>query len=159
MGFVSLALAVLLAAQTRSEKLTAAAETLYAAEKKAAAAWRDAAPDEAIDAVMYEDVLAMLDVAIRDNPDNFHARAFSAQILLVKAAQGDGTYDICALLDARDDAEYVTTRASSAPEADVTSARETLKQIRRIPASAIPDPPSSCGDDDRNESSQAAKTR
>ena len=141
-----------------SEKITAAAETLFKAEQKAAAVWREASPDEAIDAVMYEDVLALLDVAIRENPDNLHAHAIAAQVLLIKADQGDGTYDVCTLLDARDDAEYVTKRATAAAAPDLENARTTLKAIRRIPPSAIPDPPSVCGDED-HESTQAAKTR
>ena len=142
-----------------SAKLAAAAETLFAAEQKAAAAWHDAAPDEAIDATMYEDVLSLLDAAIRANPDNTHAYAFAAQVLLIKADQGDGTYDICTLLDARDDAEFVTTHASHATEADLTSARNVVRQIRRIPPSAIPDPPSVCGDDDHDHSSKTSATR
>ena len=146
-------------ARNDSEKLTAAAENLFAAEQKAAAAWRDAAPDEAVDATMYEDVLSLLDAAIRANPDNLHAYAFASQVLFVKADQNDGTYDICALLDARDDAEYVTARAGSATAPDLAAARGILKQIRRIPPSAIPDPPSSCGDDDHDHSSKTSETR
>jgi hypothetical protein len=146
-------------ATSSSAKLTAAAETLFAAERKAASVWRDAAPDEAIDATLYEDVLSLLDAAIRENPDNMHAYAFAAQVLLVKADNGDGTFDVCTLLDARDDAEYVTGHGSIAADADVASARATLKQIRRIPPSAIPDPPSSCGDDDHDHSSKTSETR
>jgi len=146
-------------ATSSSAKLTAAAESLYAAERKAASLWREASPGEAINATLYEDVLALLDAAIRENPDNMHAYAFAAQVLLVKADNDDGTFDICTLLDARDDAEYVTTRAEAASDADVVAARATLKQIKRIPPSAIPDPPSSCGDDDHDESSKTSKTR
>ena len=147
------------AATSGSARLTAAAESLYAAERKAAAAWRDAAPDDPIEATLYEDVLSLLDAAIRENPDNMHAYAFAAQVLLVKADNGDGTFDVCTLLDARDDADYVTSHTSLASEADLASARSTLKQIRRIPPSAIPDPPSSCGDDDNDHSSKTSETR
>jgi hypothetical protein len=51
-------------------------------------------------------------------------------------------------------------RASSASEADLATARGILKQIRRIPASAIADPPSSCGEDDNDDSpSRTSETR
>ena len=141
-----------------ADALVAAAEKLFQAEQKAANAWREAAPDDPVDATLYEDVLALLDAALREDPDNMHAYAFASQVLLVKADNGDGTFDICTLLDARDDAEYVTTRSDGAAESDVASARAVLKQIKRIPPSAIPDPPSSCGDDDHDNSSKTSKT-
>jgi hypothetical protein len=137
------------ATQTQSERLAAAAESLFHAEQKAASIWRESGPEE-VDAVLYEDVLTLLDAAIGADADNLHARALSAQILLIKAYEGEGIYDICTLLDARDDAEYVTARAKSASEADLSTARRVLRQIRRIPPSAIPDPPSSCGEDDHD---------
>jgi len=145
----------------RSRRLAAAADELFAAEQKAAAAWRKAAEsNDGVDSVLYEDVLALLDAAIGADPGNLHARALSSQILLLKAYEGDGLYDVCALLDARDDAEYVVARASSASEGDLATARGILKQIRRIPASAIPDPPSSCGEDDNDDSpSRTSETR
>lgn len=145
--------------QNQSQKLTAAADALFAAEQKAAAVWRESGSDE-VDAVFYEDVLSLLDAAIGANPDNLHAHALSAKILLLKAYEGEGLYDVCTLLDARDDAEYVTTHASSASDADLSTARGILKQIRSIPSSAIPDPPSACGDEDDNDSSsKTSKTR
>ena len=104
-------------------------------------------------------MLSLLDAAIRAKPDNTHAYAFAAHVLLIKSDQGDGTYDICTLLDARDDAEFVTTHASHATEADLTSARNVIRQIRRIPPSAIPDPPSVCGDDDHDHSSKTTAAR
>lgn len=143
-----------------SRQLAAAADELFIAEQKAAAAWRKARSDDGVDAFLYEDVLALLDAAIRADHANLHARALSARILLLKAYQGDGLYDVCRLLDARDDAEYVVSRSSAAAPPDLTSARDILRQIRRIPPAAIPDPPSSCGEDDHDDTSgKTSETR
>ncbi|MGZ7039186.1 MAG: hypothetical protein ACXVJO_13520, partial [Thermoanaerobaculia bacterium] len=144
---------------TLSEQLTSAADDLFVAEQKAAAVWRKVRAEDGVEAVLYEDVLALLDAAIGADPANFHAHALSARILLLKAYQGDGVYDVCGLLDARDDAEYVADRAGSAPAADLASARDILKQIRRIPPSAIPDPPSSCGEEDHDSTGKTSETR
>ncbi len=143
-----------------SRQLTAAADDLFAAEQKASATWRKARSNDGVDAVLYEDVLALLDAAISADPANLHARTLSAHVLLLKAYEGDGVYDVCRLLDARDDAEYVVNRSSTAAAPDLASARDILRQIRRIPPSAIPDPPSICGEDDHdNATGKTSETR
>ena len=78
-----------------------------------ASLWSLAVTDR-INGVLYEDVLTILDAAIGADPANLHARALSAHILMLKAYEGDGVYDVCRLLDARDDAEYVVTRSKAA---------------------------------------------
>jgi hypothetical protein len=91
-----------------SRRLTSEAEELLKLEKKVAAA------ENGLDAVLYEDVLALLDAALHASPQNLHARVVSSDVLLLKAKDSDGTYDVCTLLDARDEAEFVTSRASRA---------------------------------------------
>ena len=139
-----------------SRRLTSEAEELLKLEKKVAAA------EDGLDAVLYEDVLALLDAALRASPQNLHARVVSSDVLLLKAKDSDGTYDVCTLLDARDEAEYVTSRASRASESDLAAARAVLRSIDSIPPDAVPDPPSSCDEEDerqRGSRASAAKAR
>jgi hypothetical protein len=141
--------AVLLATVTESQRLTAAAEELLKIEKKIAGAHE-------LDAVMYEDVLTLLDEALEADPHNLHAHARAGEVLLLQSKQGDGTFDICSLLDARDEADFVLSHGAGV--ADQAIARGVLKSIDAIPQSAIPDPPSSCGDDDEGRR-HGTKTR
>ena len=128
---------------TRSVRLTTAAEQLLDFEKKMATS----AP-ERIDDLLFGDVLALLDLAVNANPSNLHARALRSQVLLVRSFDGESRYDICYILDAHADAEFIVTHASHAPAADVKIARDVLHGIELIPPSAIPDPPSVCDEDD-----------
>jgi len=143
------AVLLLATASELSHKLTSAAEELLRLEKKIAGS------HEGLDAVLYDDVLALLDEAIIADPQNLHAHARAGEVLLLKASQGDGTFDICTLLDARDEAELVLKRGSEA--GDLAIARGVLRAIERIPPDAIPDPPSSC--DDNEERRHGTKTR
>jgi hypothetical protein len=121
-----------------SRSLTSAAEELLKIEKKIVAS------NEGLGSVLYEDVLTLLDEAIANDSSNLHAHALAGEVLLLRSDQGDGTFDICALLDARDEAEYVLKHGGSA--GDAATARGTLRAIQGIPPDAIPDPPSSCGE-------------
>lgn len=139
-----------------SRRLTSEAEELLRLEKKVAAT------EKGLDAVLYEDVLALLDAALHVNPQNLHAHVVSSDALLLKAYDGDGTYDVCTLLDARDEAEFVTSHASRASESDLAAARAVLRSIDSIPPDAVPDPPSSCDEEDERQHgsrASAAKTR
>jgi hypothetical protein len=139
-----------------SRRLTSEAEELLRLEKKVAAA------ENGLDAVLYEDVLALLDAALHANPQNLHARVVSSDVLLLKAYDGDGTYDVCTLLDARDEAEFVTSHASRASESDLAAARAVLRSIDSIPPDAVPDPPSTCDEEDERQPgsrASAAKAR
>jgi hypothetical protein len=151
-----------------SRRLTAAAEQLLAAEKKAALAWKAAAqasqPEtdagEGVDRALYDDVLAMLDSALDVDPKNLHARAVAADVLLTKAYEGEGTYDVCFLLDARADASFVITHASKSAAGDLAAAQRVIRSIESIPKDEIPDPPSSCeADEHQGPSTTASKPR
>ena len=144
-----------LAAQNaeRSRRLTAAAEQLLDFEKKLI----EKSPD-AIDDLVFSDVLSLLDTAISTNPTNVHARALRAQILLLQSYDGDGEYDVCYLLDAKADADYVVSRPHAAA-ADVASARAVLRGIANIPPDAIPDPPTVCNEDDEGQHGTRTKSR
>ena len=145
-----IAAALLFATATElSTRLTAAAEEVLRIEKKIAA------QRDGLDSILYEDVLSLLDEAIDVDPHNIHAHARAGEVLLLKSNQGDGTFDICALLDARDEADFVLTHGGDV--ADQAIARGVLRGIERIPADAIPDPPSSCGDG--QEQRHGSKTR
>ncbi len=149
-----IAAALLLATATElSHRLTVAAESLLAIEKKIAAS------DDDLDSVLYEDVLSLLDKAIEADPQNLHAHARAAEVLLLKSNQGDGTFEVCTLLDARDEANLVL--AQGGEPADLAIARGVLRTIERIPPEAIPDLPSSCNDEERQPGSSKAslKTR
>ena len=65
-----------------SRRLTSAAEELLKIEKKVAAV------EGGLDALLYEDVLALLDAALHANPQNLHARVVSSDVLLLKANDG-----------------------------------------------------------------------
>lgn len=121
-----------------SRRLTAAAEELLRVEKKIAGT------EAGLDALLYDDVLSLLDAAVDANPQNIHAHARTAEVLLLKSDNGDGTFDICYLLDARDEADLVLNHASRGEPSDAAIARGVLRAIEKIPADAIPDPPSSC---------------
>jgi len=143
------AVLLLATASELSRQLTSAAEELLRVEKKIAGS------HAGLDAVLYEDVLSLLDEAIAADPQNLHAHARAGEVLLLKANQGDGTFDVCVLLDARDEAELVLKRGGE--PADMAIARGVLRAIERIPPDAIPDPPSSC--DDNAERRHGTKTR
>ena len=130
---------------TRSLRLTAAAEQLFETEKKMVTT-----SAEPIEDLLFADVLSLLDVAIETNPANLHARALRSQILLLHSYDGQGAYDVCDLLDARSDADFVLRRAARAAAGDVATARTVLRGIERIPPDAVPDPPSDCDDDSEN---------
>ena len=134
--------------QSRSTQLTSAAEELLKIEKRLAGG-TDLEPD------LYEDVLTLLDEAIDDDPTNLNAHALESGVLLLKSDNGDGTYDVCYLLDARDEANRVVAERIHASAADLTTARRVLKDIARIPPSAVPDPPSSCNGDDQRKGTRA----
>ena len=121
-----------------SHRLTSAAEELLKIEKKIAGS------NEGLDAILYEDVLSLLDQAIDVDPQNLRAHARAGEVLLLKSNNGDGTFDVCLLLDARDEADFVLKRGGSGEDAAI--ARGTVRGIERVPAEAIPDPPSSCED-------------
>jgi len=142
-----IAAAVLFATATElSARLTAAAEEVLRIEKKIAV------QRDGLDSILYEDVLSLLDEAIEVDPHNIHAHARAGEVLLLKSNQGDGTFDICALLDARDEADFVLKHGGDA--ADQAIARGVLRGIERIPPDAIPDPPSSCGDQEQRHGSK-----
>jgi hypothetical protein len=138
----------------RSKRLTTAAEQLLEFEKKMV----QSSPDP-IDGVIFGDVLGLLDTAVAANPGNLHAHALRAQLLLHNSYDGAGQYDICDLLDAKGDADYVISRAAHAAAADVTTARAVLRGIEKIPPEAIPDPPSACDDEDDGRSGTPTKSR
>jgi hypothetical protein len=143
-----LAAAFLLATATLSQRLTTAAEELLRIEKKIAAS------HEGLDPVLYEDVLTLLDKAIQVDPQNLHAHARTGEVLLLKSDQGDGTFDICTILDARDEADFVLNHG--AESSDQAIARGVLRAIESIPPSAIPDPPSSCDGEERHHGSKTS---
>jgi hypothetical protein len=167
-AIASLLLATAISNTELSRRITAAAEELFTVERKCSATWRKAEQaaqpgmdiGDSFDSVLYDDVLSLLDAAIVADSENLHAWAVSAQILLLKSWDGE-SYDVCLLLDARDDAEHVVAGASRATEEDLAAARDILRQIRRIPPSEIPDPPSSCGENDehKRDSSKASQAR
>ena len=138
----------------RSKRLTAAAEQLLEFEKKMV----QSSPDP-IDEVIFGDVLGLLDSAVAANPANLHAHALRAQLLLHDSYDGEGEYDVCDLLDAKADADYVISRAAHAAPADVTTARAVLRGIEKIPPEAIPDSPSTCDDEDDGRSGTRTKSR
>lgn len=132
-----------------SRQLTAQAEALLQIEKKVTVK-----PELQSD--LYEDVLTLLDSAIDADEGNAHAHALEASVLLLKSDNGDGTYDVCYLQDARDEAKAVLTNTSRGSAADVSAANAVLSDIAAIPAAAIPDSASSCDDNERQ--SHGAKT-
>jgi hypothetical protein len=142
-------IAVLLAAATLSQQLTAAAEDLLKIEKKIAAS------TEGSGALLYQDVLSLLDEAIDHDKTNLHAHARAAEVLLLMSDDGDGTFDVCTLLDARNEAEYVLKHGGEASDADL--AHKVIRAIQEIPPDAIPDPPSACEQDEEHR--HGSKTR
>lgn len=135
-------LAAAVVAATLSQKLTTAAEDLLNLEKKIAAS------TEGTDALLYGDVLALLDEALDKDATNLHARALSGEVLLLQSANDDGTYDVCSLLEARQDAEYVIKHNGGA--GDTALARQVIKAIQAIPPASIPDDPSTCEGEKRH---------
>jgi hypothetical protein len=138
----------------RSKHLTTAAEQLLEFEKKMVAN-----SAERIDDILFSDVLSLLDVAVSENAGNLHARALRAQTLLHQSDNGGGAYDICYILDAKGDAEFIVTRAQKASPADLVIARRVLSGIEKIPPDAIPDPPSVCDDEDEEHRGTRTKSR
>lgn len=144
-----------------SRRLTAAAEDLLAAERKVADRWREAAqaasPDteagQDVANKMYEDVISLLDEALNADPQNLHAHRVAADVLLVKSDTGNGKFDVCYLLDARDQAGYVLDHASHAAAPDLARAKTVVKTIATIPPSAISGKESDC--DDQEEDMQS----
>ena len=154
---MSLVFAALLLASSpeaaRSLRITAQAEKLLEYEKKMAVDSTDQ-----IDDVLFGDVLGLLDLAVSDNPANLHARALRSQVLLHHAYNpDDDNYDVCDLMDARKDADFVISKATRAAAADLTIVRGVIKNIGKIPPDAIPDPPSVCNDDDEGHSGTPTK--
>ena len=137
----------------RSKRLTAAAEQLLAYEKKMAADSPDGIED-----VLFGDVLALLDSAVTTGPGNVHARALRSEVLLETSYDGE-QYDVCYLLDAKGDAEYVISHASRGTPDDITIAKAVLKGIDKIPPDAIPDPPSVCNDDEEGHRGTRTKSQ
>jgi hypothetical protein len=135
------------ASATRSSQLTAAAEQLLKVEKEIAAA------NDKAEFLLYGDVLALLDEAVADDATNLHARALSGEVLLLQSENDDGTYDVCSLVEAREDADFVLKHNGGA--ADVTIAKQVIKAIQAIPPDAIPDDPSTCEGEERRHGSQA----
>jgi hypothetical protein len=139
-----------------SRRITTIAADLFEAEKKVAERWSKAeteaepegeAADE-VDGVMYDDVTRMLDSAIEVDPDNMRAHALLAEVLLRKAYEGQRIYNVCSLLDAQDEAQWVIAHSAQAGAPDLKKARDLIKAIKAIPKESIPDPPGSCDDDD-----------
>ena len=137
-------LAAVLAAATLSQQLTAAAEDLLKAEKKIAAS------TEGVGALLFNDVLALLDEALEKDSTNLHARALSGEVLLLQSENDDGTYDACSLVEARQDAEYVLKHGGNASDAQL--AHQVIKAIQVIPPEAIPEDPSTCNEEQRHGS-------
>ncbi len=137
------------AAATLSQQLTAAAEDLLKVEKKIAAS------TEGAGALLYQDVLSLLDEAIVVDKTNLHAHAQAAEVLMLMSDEGNGTFDVCSLLDARDEAEYVLKHGGEGGDSEL--AHRVIRTIKAIPPEAIPDPPSSCDQDE--EQRHGSKTR
>ena len=74
------AVLLLATASELSHKLTSAAEELLRLEKKIAGS------HEGLDAVLYDDVLALLDEAIIADPQNLHAHARAGEVLQIGRA-------------------------------------------------------------------------
>jgi hypothetical protein len=127
----------------RSLRLTTAAEQLLEAEKKLVTSSEDRVSD-----LLFADVLSLLDEAVATNPGNLHARAIRSQVLLLRSYDGVGEYDVCYVIDAKADANFVVSRAPRAAPPDLKMARDVLRGIDLIPPDAIPDPPSVCDEDD-----------
>ena len=139
----------LLAAATFSQQLTAAAEELLKVEKKIAAS------TEGASVLLYGDVLALLDEAIDEDKNNVRAHAKASEVLLLMSEEGDGTFDVCSLLDARDEAQWVLKHGGEGADADL--AQKVLRTIKAIPPEAIPDSASSCDSDE--DQRHGSKTR
>ena len=138
-------LAAVVAAATLSQQLTTAAEELLSVEKKIAAS------TEGSSALLFGDVLALLDEALDQDSTNVHAHALTGEVLLLQSENEDGTYDVCSLLEARKNAEYVLKHSPGEPDAQL--ARQVMKAIKAIPPEAVPDDPDSCkGEDERHGS-------
>jgi len=142
-------LVTFLAAATLSQQLTAAADELLKVEKKIAAS------TEGASALLYGDVLALLDEAIQEDNTNLRAHAKASEVLLLMSDEGDGTFDVCTILDARDEAQYVIKHGGEGSDAEL--AQKVLRAIKAIPPEAIPDPPSSCDQDE--DQRHGTKTR
>jgi len=134
-------------AATRSAQLTAAAEELLKVEKQIAAS------NDKAGFLLYGDVLALLDEAVSGDATNLHARALLGEVLLLQSENDDGTYDVCSLVEARQDADFVL-KHNGGP-ADATIARQVIKAIEAIPAGAIPDDPSECPGEEQRHGSKA----
>ena len=76
-------------------------------------------------------------------------------VLLLMSDNGDATFDVCTLLDARNEAEYVLKHGGEAADADL--AHKVVRAIQEIPPDAIPDAASSCEQDE--ERHHGSKTR
>ncbi len=146
-------LAAMTSANDVSRQLTAQAEALLQIEKKVITAKPELQSD------LYEDVLTLLDSALDSDEGNAHAHALEASVLLLKSDNGDGTYDVCYLLDARDEAKAVLANSSRGSSADVAAAKAVLSDIAAIPPAAIPDSASSCDDNERESHGTRASFR
>jgi imidazolonepropionase-like amidohydrolase len=124
-----------------SRTLTAAAEDLLKVEKKIAASTEAGS-------FLYQDVLSLLDETLDQDKTNLHAHARTAEVLVLMSDEGDGTFDVCTLLEAREEAEYVLKHGGEGADADL--AHKVIRAIQEIPPEAIPDPPSACEQDEEH---------
>lgn len=143
-----------ISAEELSRRTTALAAELYDQEKKIAARLRKAAeqhsPDasggEAVESMLYDDVLNLLDAAILADEDNLHAHALAAEVLFRKSNQGEGIFEICGLLDAEDQIDYVLSNADNADKTDLENVKRIKKAIDAIPEDKIAGEAGDCED-------------
>jgi hypothetical protein len=135
-----------------SRRTTVLAEELFDAEKKTAAKLRTIAEERgqgdarvALERLLYDDVLNLIDGALLADGKNAHAHSLAAQVLMLKSYDGDGTYDVCTLLDAQDQADAVVANIKAAP-ADLQSAHAILHRIETIPRNRINGQEGDCDD-------------
>ncbi|HYM61747.1 MAG TPA: hypothetical protein VEZ11_12750 [Thermoanaerobaculia bacterium] len=146
-----------------SRRATALAAELYEQEKKIAAKLRkaaeqhspDAAGGEAVESMLYDDVLNLLDAALLADKDNFHAHALAAEVLFRKSNQGEGVYEICSLLDAEEQIDYVLANAETAEKLDLESVKRIKKAIDAIPEDRIAGDEGDCEEKDGKEKGTA----
>ena len=111
-----------------------------------------------LESQLYEDVLTLLDGALAADPDNLHAHALSGEVLFAKAKDAEGTYDVCTVLDAEDEADRIIEDADIADPADLVFARDLRKKIKAIPRALMSDDPATCSDQP-DQGSQRASLR
>jgi hypothetical protein len=145
-----------ISAEELSRRTTALAAELYEQEKKIAARLRKAAEEhsphapggESVESMLYDDVLNLLDAAMLADENNLHAHALAAEVLFRKSSEGEGTYEVCSLLDAEDQIDYVLSNADDAERADLESVKRIKKAIDAIPEDKIAGDAADCEDKD-----------